>query len=326
MPKRNKAKLKALGNKRANQDSWQRPPRSDRREGTKSDGKPRPRDDWEHEDRSPERSEGGDGRPEEPAVICGKNAVLAYLENMSHEDAEEGKDVNKIFVATGLTVDDRLRQIQKLSRELKLPLSEVPRSKLDGLTSGNHQGVVALLCPIKLLTMSDLIELIRADKEGMGVAEASGLQGYTIVALDGLEDPHNVGAIIRTAEASGARAVIIPDRRASQITETVAATSAGAIAHMTVVRVTNLVSAIETLKEEGFWAVGLAGEARESVYSFDWKRPVLLVVGSEGKGIRRLVRERCDALVSIPMRGKTQSLNASVATAVALYEIVRQNG
>ena len=184
----------------------------------------------------------------------------------------------------------------------------------------NHQGVVASLSPVELKSFIDLIEMVDKEKE-----KGTSLNGYTVVVADGIEDPRNLGAIIRTAESTGAKAVIIPERRATSVTDIVAKTSAGALAHLPVIRVTNIASTLDKLKELGFWTLGMAPDAKDPIYQLDLKCPLALVVGSEGKGMARLVREKCDFLASIPTLGKTESLNVSVALGISLYEIVRQN-
>ena len=229
-------------------------------------------------------------------------------------------------MATGIVPDEKTRTIQRLAKEQKIIVTEAPRSKLDLLTDGAaHQGVIAQMSPVKSLSEGELLELVKRHKTALSSQGPEALNGYTLVALDGIEDPRNVGAIIRAAEASGAKAVIIPERRASQITETVAKTSAGAIAHIPIARVTNLATTLNKLKELDIWIIGLAGEASQPINKFDMRRPMAIVIGSEGKGLRKLVRDGCDALVSIPMKGRTQSLNASVAAGIALYEATRQN-
>lgn len=234
-------------------------------------------------------------------------------------------DIRKIFLVADAS-DEKVRRIEQLAGRLRIAVAHVPKAKIDSLTTAGakHQGVLAKLSPVELLSQGDLLELIEFEKEQI---ESSGgnLNGFVIVALDGIEDPRNVGAIIRAAEASGARAIILPERRAAGVTETVAKTSAGAVAHIPVAQVTNLVSALSELKELGFWVLGLAADGKDTIYRFDLKRPVVLVIGSEGKGLRPLVSNHCDTLLSIPILGKSESLNASVAAGVALYEVVRQN-
>ena len=256
-------------------------------------------------------------------LIYGRNTVLSYLEN---ELKAEGSSINKIFLLGSAGSDPRLSKIESLARRLKIQVHSASREKLEDLVpdGGNHQGVAASLSPVELKNMNDLIDLIESEKEK--VADQGGnMNGFTIVAVDGVEDPRNLGAIIRCAEAEGAKAVVIPERRATGVTEIVAKTSAGALAHIPIVRVTNMVRSIKELKEKGFWVLGMTPAAKDLIYRIDLKCPLVLVVGSEGKGMSRLVSENCDLLGAIPSLGKTESLNVSVALGIGLYEIVRQN-
>ncbi|MDX2106617.1 MAG: 23S rRNA (guanosine(2251)-2'-O)-methyltransferase RlmB [Candidatus Melainabacteria bacterium] len=253
-------------------------------------------------------------------LICGRNTVLAYLkqldERQSDDQGPELASVNRIYMETQQTKDDpRLHQIKSLAKKEGIVVMDVPRFKLDSMVGREtrHQGVVASLSPTKLKTQSDLFDMVK-HLEGNAM----------IVACDGIEDPRNLGAIVRAAEAIGACGVVVPERRNVQVTQTVAKVSAGALAYIPVFQVTNLVRTLETLKEENFWVIGLAPNAREPIYKVDLNGKIVLLVGSEGKGMRRLVEETCDVLVNIPMLGKTESLNASVACGIALYEIARQ--
>jgi 23S rRNA (guanosine2251-2'-O)-methyltransferase len=261
-------------------------------------------------------------------MVFGKNTIVSYLERMDEEEepGEQTQEIIKIFLSEGGVVDERVRKIKHLAGKLGIPVVNCHIAKLDSMVSagGRHQGVVAQVSPIKLLEFADWLERLEQDKSEIERA-GKGLDGYMIVVLDGIEDPRNVGAIIRSAEAQGARAILIPERRAAQVTDTVAKTSAGAIAHIPIVRIVNTVRALEELKEQGFWVLGLAAEARDPIYRIDLKRPLVIVVGSEGKGLRPLVVSTCDLLGSIPLGGKTESLNASVALGIAVYEAVRQN-
>lgn len=255
---------------------------------------------------------------EQGELIFGKNAVVAFLE-------QGAATVNKIMLAEGGRPDPRVKRIQDLARRNGIPLQTCDRRKLDKLVGPEerHQGVVALVSPAELWDLDRLLEKVEGDR-ALRAAAGRSMDGYVVAVADGVEDPHNLGAIIRVAEASGVAALVIPQRRAAGVTGTVAKTSAGAIANLPLVRVTNLVSAIETLKEHGFWVVGLDAAASQTYTQADLKRPLVTVVGSEGKGISRLVGEHCDFLVSIPMLGKTNSLNASVAAGIFFYEVVRQ--
>jgi 23S rRNA (guanosine2251-2'-O)-methyltransferase len=232
--------------------------------------------------------------------ICGVHAVFEVLSS--------GQPVERIHVSREAH-SGKLRQILELARERDIPVRREERSVLDRLASGTvHQGIVAI-----------------AGSAAYGSFEAL-FTGATplIVVLDGVEDPHNLGAVIRTAEASGASGVVVPERHSASLTATVVKASAGASAHLPVVRVTNLVSAINEMKARGLWIVGLDPSAKQPWTEFDFKGPVAMVLGGEHKGLRRLVRENCDVLVRLPMLGKVESLNISVAAGVVLYEAVRQ--
>ena len=183
---------------------------------------------------------------------------------------------------------------------------------------------MAFIAAAPVWQLADFLGMLEADRQK---AELSGqsLDGYTVVVVDGIEDPHNLGAIIRVAEASGVKCLILPRRRSVGLTGTVAKVSAGAIASLPLVQVSNLVHAIETLKKHGFWVVGLEGEATQIYTQADLKRPLVVVIGSEQSGMGRLVAQSCDFLLKIPMLGKTESLNASVAAGIFFYEVVRQN-
>lgn len=187
-----------------------------------------------------------------------------------------------------------------------------------------HQGVVAQISAADFITFDRFLDQLSRDKDARERAGKT-MDGYAIAVLDGIEDPHNLGAIIRVAEVAGVNAILVPFRRSAGLTASVARASAGAIAFMPMVRVTNIVQSLEKLKELGFWVVGLALENSQPIYDVDLKRPTVFVIGSEDKGIGRLVAENCDFLARIPMFGKTESLNASVAAGVAFYELVRQN-
>ena len=218
--------------------------------------------------------------------------------------------IERLVIADGAR-HERLREVIERARSAGIPVRREPRVALDRLTNhANHQGVVATIATASYADETKLLERITPET--------------IFVLLDGVEDPHNLGAIIRTAECGGASAVIIPERRAASITDIVAKTSAGATEYMPIARVTNLVSFIEQLKKRNVWVVGLDQSGEMNYTGFDYAGPIALVFGGEGHGLRRLVRERCDAVVSIPMRGRITSLNVSVAVGVVLFEAVRQ--
>ncbi len=238
--------------------------------------------------------------------VIGRNPVLEAL--------QAGLPVRRAYVADGVERDDRLRDILKFAAENGVPLLQATRAELDRLTGGGvHQGVALQLPAFEYADAEDVL--------GDALdAEAAGL----VVALDSITDPRNLGAIVRSAAAFGAQGVVIPERRSAQMTAAAWKTSAGAAARVPVARVTNLNRTLKTYADAGFTVVGLAGEAETDVAGLPGiDGPVLLVVGSEGEGLARLVRENCDVLVNIPISSAVESLNASVAAAVALYEISR---
>ena len=237
--------------------------------------------------------------------IGGRNPVI--------EAIKSGRTIEKILVADGMNKAS-IGKILVMANEKKIPVQSVPRTKLDQLVEGNHQGVVAHLSAHTYGTMEDVYK--RAKESG---------EPPFILILDGIEDPHNLGAIIRTAECAGVHGVIIPKRRAAGLTATVAKTAAGALEYVPVVKVGNLAQAMEKLKEEGFWIYGTAF-SDQNLFETELSGSVALVIGNEGSGLSKNVQAHCDALVSIPMVGKITSLNASVATAVAAYEVRRQRG
>ncbi len=206
---------------------------------------------------------------------------------------------------------DRLREIFELARKQNISIRREPRQALDRYSqNSNHQGVIAIVAAARYADADELLEAITPET--------------MLILLDGVEDPHNLGAIIRTAEAAGATAVIIPERRAVHLTETVAKSSAGAIEYLPVARVTNLAAFIEQLKKRNVWVVGVDMQGAMAYDRYDYRGATALVFGGEGAGLHRLVRERCDTIVAIPMQGKIGSLNVSVAVGVVLFEAARQ--
>ena len=236
--------------------------------------------------------------------IEGRNAVL--------EAFRSGKCVDKLFILDGCQ-DGPVRTIAREARKKDTIINYVSKERLDQLSETRaHQGVIAQVAAYEYSTVEDI--LAKAEEKG---------EPPFLILLDNVEDPHNLGAIIRTANLAGAHGVIIPKRRAVGLTSTVAKTSAGAINYTPVAKVTNLVRTMEELKEKGIWFV-CADMGGESMYRLDLKGPIGLVIGNEGEGVSRLVREKCDFIASIPMKGDIDSLNASVAAGVLAYEIVRQ--
>jgi 23S rRNA (guanosine2251-2'-O)-methyltransferase len=213
--------------------------------------------------------------------------------------------------------DHRLRELLELARRAGVPVHRVPRAELDRQTAGaNHQGVLATIAAARY---ADAEELLSALAARIGTDDPP-----LAVVLDGVEDPRNLGAIIRTVECAGAHGVFIPERRAAGLTDTVAKTAAGALEHVAVARTTNLSRLLEALKEKNIWTVGTSTDEGIAYSSWDWTQPCALVLGGEGAGLHRLVREHCDVLVSIPLRGQISSLNVSVAAGILLYEAIRQ--
>jgi len=240
------------------------------------------------------------------------NENLAVGRNAVKELLSGERDVEKIYVQSGER-EGSVKLLVALARERKIPVSEMEKSKLDSMSGGlNHQGVIALAAERNYSSVDEIIAF--AEEKG---------EAPFIILLDGVEDPHNLGAIIRSAECCGAHGVIIPKRRAVGLTPVVSKASAGAIEYMRVAKVTNLSQTIDELKERGFWVYG-ADMGGNEYYSTDFSGSVCLVLGSEGFGISRLVREKCDFIVSIPLYGNVNSMNVSCAGAVLFAEIAKQ--
>lgn len=244
---------------------------------------------------------------------------------LSQKELRIGGRINRIMIATGLEHDGRIDSIKELARVHKIPLVSCDKRKLDQLAgpAKRHQGVVAFVSAAEFWQLETFLQKLILDKAARQLNDVS-MDGYMVAVLDGIEDPHNLGSIIRVAEAAGFKAIFIPQRRSAGLTGTVAKTSAGALACMPIVRVSNLAHLLETLKKFGFWIVGLDGGANLTYTDTDLVMPLVLVIGSEGSGLSRLVREHCDYLVKIPMIGRTESLNASVAAGIVFYEALRQ--
>ena len=235
--------------------------------------------------------------------IFGRNSVLEALKGT--------RTVNKIWLQKG-EQKGSVREIVALAKEKRIAVQLVERQKLDSMFHENHQGVAASVASADYVEWQEIVDRARAKGEDP-----------LIVILDELEDPHNLGAILRSVDAVGAHGVIIPKRRAVPLTDGVAKASAGAIEHVPVARVSNLVQTIKELKKQGIWVAG-ANMHGEYMYKQDLTGPLAIVIGNEGKGLGKLVSENCDYMISIPMQGKINSLNASVAAGVLLYEVYRQ--
>lgn len=238
-------------------------------------------------------------------LIEGRNAVTEAL--------RAGRSIDKIYIAKG-EVDKTLGHIASKARDQGVVVVETDRRKLDAMSVTHaHQGVIALAAVREYCSVEDILAI--ADERG---------EPPFVILCDEISDPHNLGAILRTAECVGAHGVIIPKRRSAGLTSIVDKTSAGAAEHMAVARVPNLPAAIRELKERGLWVYGTAADAPSGMWDTDLTGPLCLVIGSEGDGMGRLVAENCDFLLSIPMRGKVSSLNASAAASVVMYEVLRQ--
>lgn len=242
----------------------------------------------------------------EEYTIEGRNTVI--------EAFRSGKTIDKLYVLDGCQ-DGPVRTIVREAKKHDTLIQFVTKERLDQLsTTGKHQGVLAQAAAYEYATVEDILK--RAEEKG---------EDPFIILLDGIEDPHNLGAILRTANLSGAHGIIIPKRRAVGLTAVVARTSCGAINYTPVAKVTNLKKTMEDLKEKGLWFV-CADMDGTKMYDLNLTGPIGLVIGSEGEGVSRLVRENCDLIASIPMKGNIDSLNASVAAGILAYEIVRQRG
>lgn len=236
-------------------------------------------------------------------IFFGRHVVLKIF--------KDGKKINRLFLQKGVT-GGQIKDIVKLAKQLGVVIVDVPKVKLDELTNGeNHQGVVVTVAPYEYKTLEDCFQLAHQRNETP-----------FLLLLDGIEDPHNLGSIIRTAEATGVHGIIIPKRRAVGLTGIVAKTSAGAIEQVPVVRVTNMTQTIELLKKKGIWVFATAMQG-EDMRRWDTTGPLAVVIGNEGNGVSQSVIKVCDGQVTIPMTGTIQSLNASVAAGVLMYEVAR---
>ncbi len=237
--------------------------------------------------------------------IEGRNSVLELLES--------GKDVNKIFVSRG-EKHGSINKIIAIAKERKIIVVEKDRRQLEELAqTENFQGVIAIVPPFEYCQIQDILDLAKETKE----------EPFVMI-LDGIEDPHNLGSIIRTAETAGVHGIIIPKRRAAAVNSTVSKVSAGAVEHMKIARVTNISDAIEELKNNGLWICGTDISTDKYYYNQDLTGPLGIVIGNEGKGMSDKVKKNCDFLVKIPMKGNISSLNAAVSAGIVLYEAVKQ--
>ena len=248
-----------------------------------------------------------DERPQGEGLIEGRNAVTEAL--------RAGASIDKLYIAKGET-DRTLGRIAAQAKKAGAVVVEADRRKLDAMSATHsHQGVIAVAAAAPYATVEDILQ-----------AAAARGEPPLLVVCDELSDPHNLGAVIRTAECAGAHGVIIPKRRSAGLTAVVAKTSAGAVSYLPVARVPNLPAALKALKKQGVWVFGTAAGGPVPLYEADLRLPAAIVIGSEGDGMGRLVQESCDFLVSIPMHGRISSVNASAAAAILLYVAVRERG
>ena len=249
-------------------------------------------------------------RREEPRelpddVLVGRNAVTEALKS--------GRGINKLWIASG-DREGSVSEIAALAKERGIVMQYVERAKIESLAGGHrHQGVLAYVAPVPYAELDDILK----------AAEAKGEAPF-LVLLDELEDPHNLGALLRTADATGVHGILIPKRRSVSLNATVAKTSAGAVEYVPVDRIGNIAQTLKKLKEKGFWVAGADMDGEKAYYEADLTGPLVLVVGSEGRGMSRLTKDACDFIVSMPMVGRINSLNASVAGSILMYESMRQ--
>jgi 23S rRNA (guanosine2251-2'-O)-methyltransferase len=253
----------------------------------------------------------------EPSIIAGRNPVREALQRGD-------RSIEKVLVQQGAQ-GGPVAEIRRAAKAAGVPVQVVPAARLNQLAPGvGHQGVVALAAAVGYADLDAMLEAIAPTLDAVRARKP------VLLALDGIEDPHNFGAILRSAVAAGAAGVVVPDRGQAPLSAAAVKASAGTADRLPVARVTNLAEALFALKERGYWVVGLDGgegggaAERTTVWAYDWDRPIVLVVGSEGGGMRPRVRSACDLLVAIPMRGPAESLNASVAAGIALFAAVRE--
>lgn len=237
--------------------------------------------------------------------VEGRNSVLELLNS--------DRDINKIYIQKG-EKHGSINKIIGLAKQKRIIITEIEKNKMDIMSeTHNHQGVIAVVPPFNYCEVEDILEYAKNKKEKT-----------FILILDGIEDVHNLGSIIRTAETAGVHGIIIPKRRAASVNATVSKTSAGAVEHMRIARVNNLTDTIKKLKENGLWIIGTDVETDVTYDKQDYTGDIAIVIGSEGFGMSKIVKDNCDFLVKIPMRGKITSLNASVSTGIVIYEAIKQ--
>ena len=240
-------------------------------------------------------------------IVFGRNSVIEILNS--------DRTINKLFIQKSEN-HGSINKIINLAREKRIVISFVHKGKLDEMAEGqNHQGVIAVTSPYEYCEIDDILKVAKERNE----------KPFIIIA-DGIEDPHNLGAMIRTAECMGVHGIIIPKRRAVAVTNTVAKVAAGALEHMKIARVNNINDSIDELKDKGIWVVGTDASGKDFLTDIDMVDAIAIVIGSEGEGMANLTRKKCDFLAKIPMKGKITSLNASVTCGMVIYEVARQRG
>lgn len=257
------------------------------------------------ETKRPEKHPAENGRSDDSGneLLVGRNAVTEAL--------RAGRGINRVLLVPG---NRKSAEIEDLARAQGVPVEHVKRERIEAMASGlRHQGVLAYAAPVPYATLEDILH--RAEEQG---------EPPFLVLLDELEDPHNLGALLRTADATGAHGILIPKRRAVPLNATVAKTSAGAVEYVPVARIGNIAQTLKALKEKGFWVAGADMDGAQNYWEADLTGPLVLVVGSEGHGMSRLTKENCDFIVKMPMVGRINSLNASVAGSILMYESMRQ--
>lgn len=289
-----------LKKKPARSQGQKQEPGRDKKQELRRDRKQEPRRDQKQGPKPDQLRE----QNENQDYIIGKNPVIEALKSE--------RDINKILIAEG-SQSGQMQQVIGMAKEANVMIQFVPKKKIDQLAEGNHQGVIAQVAAYEYAEIDDLFAA--AEKKN---------EAPFFLLLDEIEDPHNLGSIMRTADATGAHGIIIPKRRAVGLTATVAKSSTGAIEYIPVVRVTNMAQTIDELKERGVWIAGTDASANQDYRQMDGTLPLGLVIGSEGKGMGRLIRDKCDFLLSLPMVGHVTSLNASVAAALLMYEVHRK--
>ena len=240
----------------------------------------------------------------ETEIIVGRHAV--------REAIQSGHAINKVLIQEGVK-KQQIDDILTSAKSQKLVVQTVPKSKLDQISNAPHQGVAAYIAPYEYASLDNFL-VDQANKESLS----------TVIILDGLEDPHNLGSILRTADATGVDGIIIPKRRSVALTQTVAKASTGAIQHVPVIRVTNLSQTMDTLKEQGYWIAGAEANNATDYRQMQVDMPLAIVIGSEGQGMSKRVKDKCDFYIKIPMVGHVNSLNASVAASLLMYEVLRK--